>query len=76
MNSVQIADGRSIQTNVPGSQIFLGSGGNVMQSLQQLVTALNSGDTAAIESATTALSSSLNYVSQQREFYGSAAERA
>ena len=73
-NEVQIADGRSIQTNVPGSQIFLGSGGNVMASLQQLVTALNSGDTTAIGSATTAVSTSLNYVSQQRVFYGSAVD--
>ncbi len=74
VNSVQIADGRSIETNVPGSQIFLGSGGNVMQSLQQLATALNSGDTTGIVSATAAVNSSLNYVSQQREFYGSAVD--
>jgi len=73
-NSVEIADGRSIQTNVPGSQIFLGGGGNVMQSLQQLVTALNSGDTTAIGAATTAVSTSLSYVSQQRVFYGSAVQ--
>ncbi|HTR27098.1 MAG TPA: flagellar hook-associated protein FlgL [Terriglobales bacterium] len=73
-NSVQIADGRTIQMNVPGSQIFLGSGGNVMQSLQQLVTALNSGDTTAIGTATTAVSTALNYVSQQRVFYGSAVQ--
>ena len=73
-NSVQIADGRSLQTNVPGSQIFLGSGGNVMQSLQQLVTALNSGDTTAIGTATTAVGTALSYVSQQREFYGSAVQ--
>ncbi|MGB9199352.1 MAG: flagellar hook-associated protein FlgL [Terriglobales bacterium] len=73
-NTVEIADGRSIQTNLPGSQIFLGSGGNVMESLQQLVTALNSGDTTAIGTATTSLGTSLNYVSQQREFYGSAAQ--
>jgi flagellar hook-associated protein 3 FlgL len=73
-NSVQIADGRSLQTNVPGSQIFLGSGGNVMQSLQQLVTALNSGDTTAIGAATTAVSTSLSYISQQRVFYGSAVQ--
>ena len=70
-NDVQIAEGQSLQTNVPGSQIFLGSDGNVMQSLQQLVTALNSGDTTAIGTATTALGTALTYVSQQREFYGS-----
>jgi len=73
-NSVQIADGRTMQINVPGSQIFLGSGGNVMQSLQQLVTALNNGDTAAIGTATSAVSTALSYVSQQRVFYGSAVQ--
>jgi flagellar hook-associated protein 3 FlgL len=75
VNNVEIAEGRSIQTNLPGSQIFMASGGNVMGSLQQLVTALKSGDTTAIGSATTALSTSLNYVSQQRVFYGSAANQ-
>ena len=75
INSVEISDGRSIQTNVPGSQIFLGSGGNVMQSLQQLVTALNGGNASAIESATSSVNTALNYVSQQREFYGSATDQ-
>jgi flagellar hook-associated protein 3 FlgL len=75
VNNVEIAEGRSIQTNLPGSQIFMASGGNVMGSLQQLVTALNNGDTTAIGNATTALSTSLNYVSQQRVFYGSAANQ-
>ena len=74
INNVQIADGRSMQMNVPGSQIFLGGSGNVMQSLQQLATALNSGDTSAIGTATTAVGTALTYVSQQREFYGSAAQ--
>ncbi len=63
VNQVEIANGRSIQTNLPGSQIFLGSGGNVMASLQQLVNALSSGNTTAIGTATTAISASLNYVS-------------
>ncbi|MFZ0479801.1 MAG: flagellar hook-associated protein FlgL [Terriglobales bacterium] len=76
VNNVEISDGRNIQTNVPGSQIFLGSGGdNVMQSLQQLVTALNSGSGSAIESATSSVNTALNYVSQQREFYGSATDQ-
>ncbi len=73
-NSAQIADGRDIQTNVPGSQIFLASNGNVFLSLQQLVTALNNGDTTAIGDATTALGTALNSVSEQREFYGSAGQ--
>jgi len=72
INTVDIAQGRSIQTNLPGSQIFQGAGGNVMGSLQQLVTALQSGNVTNIGAATTQLGTALNYISQQRVFYGSA----
>jgi len=74
-NTVEIAAGRSIQTNLPGSQIFQGSGGDVMGSLQQLVTALQSGNTANIGAATNQVSAALNYVSQQRVFYGNAVDQ-
>lgn len=70
VNSVTIAEGHSIQTNVPGSQVFQGSGADVMASLQQLFNALQSGDTTAIGSATQSVNGSLNYISQQRMFYG------
>jgi len=69
-NTVQIAEGNSIQTNLPGSQLFQGAGGDVMGGLQQLITALQSGNTAAVGAATTQLSGALNYLSQQRVFYG------
>jgi flagellar hook-associated protein 3 FlgL len=75
VNTVEIAAGRSIQTNLPGSQIFQGAGGNVMGSLQQLITALQSGNLTNIGTATTQLGTALNYVSQQRVFYGSAANQ-
>jgi len=74
-NSVEIAEGRSVQTNLPGSQIFQGSGGDVMGSLQQLVTALQSGNNTSIGNATNQLSTALNYVSQQRVFYGNAMDQ-
>jgi flagellar hook-associated protein 3 FlgL len=70
VNNVQIADGRSVQVNLPGSQIFLGAGGNILASLQQLITALQSGNTTSIGNATTQVSSALSYLSQQRVFYG------
>jgi len=70
-NTVQIADGDSVQINLPGSQLFQGSGGDVMGALQQLVTAFKSGNTTAIGTATTELNSAVNYLSQQRVFYGS-----
>src|SRR5271165_1782567 len=70
VNNVEIAPGKTIQTNLPGSQIFQGAQGNVMGALQGLVTALGSGNSATIGAATTQLSTALNYLSQQRVFYG------
>ncbi len=75
VNSVEIAPGESMQTNVPGNQIFMGTTGNVMGSLQQLATALQSGNETSIGAATTQLNGALNYVSQQRVFYGSAVDQ-
>jgi len=71
-NEVDIAAGKSIRANVPGSQIFLGTSGSVFGSLQQLATALESGNTSSIATATTQVSSALSYLSQQRVFYGNA----
>jgi len=72
VNSVDIANGRSIQINVPGSQIFQAAGGDVMGSLQQLITALQSGNTTASGTATTQLRTAMDSLSQQRVFYGNA----
>jgi len=71
-NSVAIGDNQSIQVNLPGSQIFTNATANVLGSLSQLVTALQGGNSAQIATATSAVTSALNYVSQQREFYGNA----
>ncbi|MGP8258693.1 MAG: flagellar hook-associated protein FlgL [Acidobacteriaceae bacterium] len=70
VNSVQVGDQLSVQVNLPGSQIFSNSSANVLGSLSSLVTALQSGDATAIGNATNAVSSALNYVSQQRVIYG------
>jgi flagellar hook-associated protein 3 FlgL len=72
VNNVEIASGSSLQVNLPGSQIFQGAGGNIMSSIQQLVTALQSGNTTNIGTATTQVGTALSYVSEQRVFYGSA----
>ncbi len=71
-NSVAVGDDMSIQINLPGSQIFSNSGADVIGSLSSLVSALQSGDTSGISSATNAVSDALNYVTQQRVFYGNA----
>ncbi|MGB7741227.1 MAG: flagellar hook-associated protein FlgL [Terracidiphilus sp.] len=73
VNSLVLPNGQSIQLNVPGDQIFLGGGSNggavsVFGALNALVADYSNGtvDTQQAVSDTAALSSALNYVSQQR----------
>ncbi len=73
VNSLVLPNGQSIQLNVPGDQIFLGGGANggavsVFGALNALVADYSNGtvDTQQAVSDTAALSSALNYVSQQR----------
>jgi flagellar hook-associated protein 3 FlgL len=65
VNSVKVGDSTSVQTNVPGNTLFI-AGANVLGSLSSLITALQAGTSAQISAATSAVSSALNYVSQQR----------
>ena len=71
-NSVAVGDQLNVQVNLPGSQIFSNTSNDVLGSLSSLVTALQSGSSTDIETATNAVSAALNYVSQQRVFYGNA----
>jgi flagellar hook-associated protein 3 FlgL len=69
-NSVTIGSGYQLQVNVPGSQIFTGAGGNVFQSINDLITSLNSN--SGISAAVTELGTAFTYVTGQRVFYGNA----
>jgi flagellar hook-associated protein 3 FlgL len=69
INYLQTPNGQRIQLNVPGSQIFLGTGtSSVFGALNSLIADYASGtvNTAQAVSDTTALGTALNYVSQQR----------
>jgi flagellar hook-associated protein 3 FlgL len=69
INYVQTPSGQSIQLNVPGNQIFQGSGTNsVFGALNNLIADYSTGtvDTAKAVSDTAALNTALGYVSQQR----------
>ncbi len=69
VNYLQTPNGQKIQLNAPGSQIFAGSGAtNVFAALNSLVADYAGGsiDTAQSVSDTEALSTAMNYVSQQR----------
>lgn len=72
VNSVAVGDHASVQVNVPGSQIFSNSSNNVLSSLNNLVVALQSGDSSAISSATTAINSAVSYIGQQQVLYSNA----
>lgn len=69
-NEVQIGTGLTVQANLPGSSIFTQSGSNVFTALQSLVTALDSGDSTAVGTATNAVSAALGAISSAQVFYG------
>jgi len=73
INSVEISPGQAMPINLPGSQLFSNPTTNVLQSLHDLYTALNTnGD---IGSATTEVQNALNYVNTQRTFFGNSLDR-
>jgi flagellar hook-associated protein 3 FlgL len=72
VNSVAVGDDLNVQVNIPGSQVFSNSSNNVIGSLSSLVTALQSGNSSAISSATTAVNSAVNYIGEQQVIYSNA----
>ncbi len=70
--SVAVGDTLSIPVDLPGSQIFSDPSNSVLGSLSSLVTALQSGNTSGIETATSAVSSAIGFLGQQQAFYGNA----
>lgn len=69
VNYLETPNGQKIQLNIPGSQIFLGSGSNsVFAALNSLVADYSSGtvNTTQAITDTTSLNTALNFVSQQR----------
>lgn len=65
VNNVQVGDSLDVASNLPGDQL-LTAGANVIGSLTGLINALQSGTPAQIATATSAVSTSLNYVDQER----------
>jgi flagellar hook-associated protein 3 FlgL len=71
-NTVQVADGLNLQTNMPGNQLFQNSNGDVFASLQSLITALQTGTATDAETATNQLRTAFDSLTGQRIFYGNA----
>jgi len=68
VNSVQLSDGQSLPINVPGSQLFQNSSGDIFGALNQMITALQSN--TGFDAANTALENAFNAINGQRVFYG------
>jgi flagellar hook-associated protein 3 FlgL len=69
-NKVSIGQGYQLQVNLAGSQIFNGAGADVFQSIQDLITSLNTN--TGIPAAVTEVGTAFSYVTGQRVFYGNA----
>jgi len=64
---LQTPNGQQIQLNLPGDQVFMASGADVLDTLNQLVADFSSGTvSASAQSDAQALSTALSHVSQQR----------
>jgi flagellar hook-associated protein 3 FlgL len=71
-NNLTLGDHFSVQTNLPGSELFSSPGNDVFQAIQDLITNLQSGNTSGIGTAVTEVSNAYNYINAQRVFYGNA----
>lgn len=70
VNQVTLGNQFSLQVNLPGSQLFSSSGGDVFQSIQNLITSLQTG--TGIGTAVTEVGSAAGHIDAQRVFYGNA----
>jgi flagellar hook-associated protein 3 FlgL len=67
-NSVTLGNQFTLQTNLPGSQLFSAPGSDMFQAVQDLITGLQTG--TGIAAAVGEISTAYNYIDTQRVFYG------
>ena len=72
VSSTELSEGNSINTNIPGNQLFQNASGDAFAALQNLYSSLMAGNQANIGTAVTQVQNALNEVSTQRVFYGNA----
>jgi flagellar hook-associated protein 3 FlgL len=70
VNSITVGNQFTVQTNLPGSELFSSPGDDVFQAVQDLITGLQSGDTSQISTAVGEITNASNYLDTQRVFYG------
>jgi flagellar hook-associated protein 3 FlgL len=67
-NRVTVGNDFSLQTNLPGSQLFSASGSDMFQAVHDLITGLQSG--TGIDAAMSSIKSAYDQINTQRVFYG------
>jgi flagellar hook-associated protein 3 FlgL len=67
-NSITLGNQYTLQTNLPGSQLFSAPGSDMFQAVQDLITGLQTG--TGIAAAVGEVSTAYNYIDAQRVFYG------
>jgi flagellar hook-associated protein 3 FlgL len=70
VNSVTLGNHFTLQTNLPGSQLFSASSNGMFQSIQDLITSLQSG--TGISTAVTEVGNASSSIDAHRVFYGNA----
>ena len=74
-NQAAVGNQLQVTVNVPGDQVFTSPDGNVLGSLQQMISAIQSGSTTDLASANAALTSAVAHVGQVRASYGSTVDQ-
>jgi len=72
-NRITLGNHFTLQTNIPGSQLFSAAGSDMFQSIQDLLTGLQTG--TGIAAAVGEVTSASNYLDAQRVFYGNASNQ-
>ena len=67
-NTITVGDNLSVKSNMAGSQLFSGSGTDMFQAVQDLITNLQSGTN--IDSAVNEVNDAYRHINGQRVFYG------
>ena len=70
VNNISVGSSLSVPVNIPGSTLFTNANASVLGALSSLATALQSGTSAQIGTATAAITTALNYVTSQHAVYG------
>ncbi len=69
-NQAQVGDALSVAVGLPGDDVFMNSSGNVLGSLQQMITAIQSGDPTQLAAANASVTAAIGHISEVRGTYG------